>query len=347
MIKNCKNCGGNLYFSPKDGGNVCESCGSIFPIKYNYNFKKKSFDENVDLKVDELANSLRNIKCNSCGANIMLSKYQMKAECPYCGSSTIEKSSKKRIMYIDSIIPFSFNKADALKKFKSTIRKKFYVNKKIFKDLMLKDINGAYVNTFVFDMQTSTRYSGVFNYSKTITDKEGHTKTITCQKSVFGTFDKAYRNLTVEANSNLEQRDLRSIMPFDYSSAVDFEDDFLHGYMLEYQDKMFNDCVKVAEQIIERDIKRELLIKYQCDSIVHITLNTNYLDRKYNYCLLPVYFVNKIVKNRKYTVVMNGQTGKIGKLPKNAFRIFMTLLIATIFVVGAVLLILYFTGKFS
>ncbi len=347
MIKDCKNCGGKLYFSPKNKGHVCESCGSIFPIKYNYNFKKKSFDENVDLKVDELASSLKNIRCKSCGANIMLSKYQIQTTCPYCGSTTIEESKKKKLMYIDSIIPFSFGKAEALKKFKSTLNKKFYANKKIFKNITKKDINGAYVNTFVFDMVTTTRYSGVLKYTKMVTNKDGESKAVTKYKDICGEFDKVYKNLTVEANSNLEQRDLYSIMPFQYASAVDFQDDFMHGYMLEYQDKMFNDCVAVAEGIIEKDIKNELLKKYECDSIVHLTLNTNYIDKKYNYCLLPVYFVNKIVKDRKYTAVMNGQTGKVGRLPKSALRVFMTIFVICAFVVGAIILALYFSGKFN
>ncbi len=347
MIENCKNCGGKLVFSPKDKGNICENCRSIFPIQYNYNFKKKPFEENVELKVDNFARSLKNIKCNSCGANMMLNKFQTQATCPYCGSTTIEESSKKRLMYIDSIIPFSFGKAEALKRLKKEVAKKFYADKKIFKNVSENEIYGAYVNTFVFDFNTATRYSGVLSYTKNIKDREGNSKTITEHKNISGIFDKTYRNLTVEANSNLEQRDLLSVMPFEYGSAVDFQDDFMHGYLLEYEDKMFNDCVDYAMHFIEKDVERELLKKYQCDSVVHLSLHTDYLDKKYNYCLLPVYFISKVEKNKKYTVIMNGQTGKVGRLPKNKFRVFLTILLSLGILVGFVLLILFMTGNIS
>lgn len=344
MLKNCENCGGQLHFSPKDKGNICENCGSIFPIQYNYNFNKKTFDEHIiEPSSDELANSLRSFKCKSCGANVMLTKFQMQTSCPYCGNTSIVKSKSKNLLYIDSIIPFSFGKADALKKFKTTVNKKFYANKKIFKNVKENDVTGVYVNTFVFDMVTSSRYHGVFSYTETYHDRKGQAQTRIRYKNVSGFFDKAYKNITVEANSNIEQSELTSIMPFEYGSAVEFKEDFMHGYMLEYKDKMFNSCVETAENIIRDDIKRQLLNKHGCIKIEQLDLDTSYTDRRYNYCLLPVYFVNTKVKEKQYKVLMNGQTGKVGKLPKDKLRVFLTVFFVCLLIVGAILLIMYFS----
>ena len=344
MLKNCASCGGKLNFSPKDRANVCESCGSVFPVKYDYKFNKKPFEENAEtLEKDTLAESLQSVKCSSCGANTMLSKFQAQTVCPYCGNSTIVKQRNKKMLYIDSIIPFTFNKTDALKKFKANMTKRFYANKGLFKNLTEKDINGAYVNAFVFDFNTISDYSGTFSYTTTETDKDGKTTTETHYKNVYGRLDKMFKNITVEANSNLTQRELFSIMPFDYVSSVAFRDDFMYGYMLEYQDKMFADCVKTAEKIMEKAIKDELLRKYQCDSIVSLSLNIAYSDKKYNYCLLPVYFITRQDKeNKPVKVLMNGQTGKVGKLPASKWKIALTVLLACIGVVCIALLLALF-----
>ena len=104
---------------------------------------------------------------------------------------------------------------------------------------------------------------------------------------------------------------------------------------------MFNDCVKVAEKIIRNELERELLKQYNCDKIESLSMNTNYIDRKYNYCLLPVYFVNTVHKDKKYQVLMNGQTAKIGKLPKDIWRIFLTVLLACGIVTAIILLIVF------
>lgn len=341
MLKNCSNCGGKLHFSPKDKGNRCESCGGLYPVEYQYEFAKKPFEEAKNLPTDNISNSMKSIRCESCGANVLLTKFQMQTNCPYCGSSTIIEGKSNDIMYIDSIIPFSFGKAEALAKFKHTVKSRFYANKKIFKGVKEENINGAYVNAFVFDMNTSTMYSGTFSYEKSYTDRDGNRKTKTIYVDVSGVFNKAYNNITIEANSNLEQSELASIMPFEYGSAVDFKPDFMYGYMLEYQDRMFNDCVDMAESIIKSDIESSLLRKHNCDRIVSINMKTNYTNRKYNYCLLPVYFVSTVVKEKKYKAVMNGQTGKVGSLPKNVGRILLTVFFSCAIIVGIVLLIIF------
>lgn len=340
-MNRCKNCGSRIFFIPNEKGNKCASCGSIFPIEYKYNFNKKPFSENVDLKVDNFAKNTKSLKCSSCGATMVLNKLQTQSNCPYCGNTSIVEGRKNKLMYIDSIIPFAFSKEDALKKFKTTLLSKFYVKKSVFNGVTEKNISGIYVNAFVFDMSVNATYSGVFSYTKTTKDKDGNTKYETVHKAVHGTYHKNFYNITVEANSNINQGDLHSIIPYNYNSAVDFKEDFTNGYILEYQDKMFNDCVTTAENIIESQIKSDLLRENGCDRIVRLSLNKTYLDRNYNYCLLPVYIVSNVYKDKKYTALVNGQNGKIGKLPTSAWRVLLTIFLVFGFIAGIILLCVF------
>ena len=341
MLKKCSNCGSKIEFAPKDKGNRCQTCGSVFPIKYNYKFKKKPFSKNVPLPVDELAESLKNIKCKSCGAKVFLNKYELNPTCPYCGDTEVSQLRNNKLMYIDSIIPFAFGRQEALSKFKRVLRNRVYTNKKAFKNITARDIKGAYISAFVFDVTTSSTYDGVFTYTETKEDENGNKTYITKTKHVSGVFDQEFKNITVEANSNLNQQELYHVLPFEYASAVSFTGEFVHGYMLEYQDKMFDDCFKVAESIVRRKIENDLLKKYNCDNIEELKLNVGYVDRQYNYCLLPVYFVNSVVKDKSYTAIINGQTGKVGKLPTDKLRVFLTVLFACGFVVATILLIFF------
>ena len=81
MIKHCENCGGQVKFSPEDKGNKCQNCGSIFPVDYIYEFNKKSFEESKNLKADPLAKEMKTVKCNSCGASIVMDKHQLQNYC--------------------------------------------------------------------------------------------------------------------------------------------------------------------------------------------------------------------------------------------------------------------------
>lgn len=339
----CKNCGGIVYFDPKSKSNVCEMCGDAQNVKYNHVFVKKPLEQNVSLEVDPLANETRQLKCKSCGANIIINKLQATNKCMYCGSETIVASKSKNLMYIDSVVPFTFGKADAINMFKKENFKRFYTNKKVFKGITQENVMGLYVNTFVFDFDSSTIYDGVLTYEKTVKDSDGTTRTKTIRKVVSGSIDKDFRNLTIEANSNLNQAELAEIMPFDYLSAVDFKTDFINGYVLEYQDKLFNDCVATAKSMMKREIENAILSKHGCTGVVSLTVNTDYNNAKYNYCLLPVYLFTTTYKDKRYKALMNGQTGKVGSLPKNGWAIFFTVLLVCGLLAGIFLLIYFLT----
>lgn len=342
MIKNCKNCGGNIYFVPNKKANVCDNCGSSFPVEYNYSFNKKSFEESVELKEDNFANEIKSIKCKSCGANMLLNKLETQKQCPYCGNTSITETRKNKLMYIDSIIPFEFSKLEILKKIKSYANNKFYINKSAFKKITENDIAGLYINSFVFDLLTLTSYSGVLSYEESYEDKDGNKKTKTSYKNIEGELDRYYPNITIEANSQIDQDDLVSIMPYNFNLAVDFKEDFMHGYILEYKNKMFEECFKMAEHIVKQRIEKEILKEYNCSKVVKLSINTVYLEKRYNYCLLPVYIASTNYKNKKYTTLVNGQTGKIGKIPLSLGRILLTILLVLGVIAGFVFLAMLF-----
>ena len=336
MINDCKNCGGNVNFSPKDKGNVCENCGSIFAVKYDSNVVKKDFAEATKLNKISSNADICNVKCSSCGAIMVMHKRDIKSVCPYCDSATIGEVGQQKMLDIDAIVPFAFNKEDALLIFQQKVSSNFFANKKVFKGLQKEDIKGVYVNAFVFDLNTNIEYKGTFSYTETYKNSKGESKTRTVYKHVSGSYNRFFNNLTVEANSNLNQNEMMQILPYDYSKNVKFDADFTHGYAFEHHNEVFDDCLVKAEGVMKEIVKKELLKKYNCDRVVSLDLNISYNDRKYNYCLLPVYFVNKKHKDKTYNVLMNGQTGKLSSLPKSVAKILLVIFMILGFVAGVV-----------
>jgi len=340
MINECKNCGGNVFFSPKDKGNVCENCGSVFSVKYDNNVVKKDFAEAK--KLNDIASSkMVNVKCDSCGASMVLLKNEIKAVCPYCDSSTINEVGEQKMMDIDGIVPFEFNKDDAFVLFHGKLSASFFANKKIYKNLKKEDVKGVYINAFIFDLNTNIDYKGTFSYTESYTNSKGERKTKTVYKHVSGSYNRFFENLTVEANSNLHQEEMMQILPYDYSKNVKFDADFTHGYSFEHHNEGFEDCIIKAEDIMKKMVSKELLRKYNCDRVVSLDLKINYIDKKYNYCLLPVYFINNVYKNKTYNVLMNGQNAKLSKLPKSVAKILLVVFMAIGFVAGIVCLAMF------
>lgn len=336
-MKKCENCGGKIIFTPSLKGNLCQNCGSVFPVKYNYAFNKKDISKANYLEKDNFSQTLKSFKCKSCGATVMIDKTNPETSCPYCSESYLSPVAKKKLMYIDSIIPFEIEKNKALSLFKSELNKRFSVNKKVFAGVTEEDLKSTYINAFVFDFYVTYNYEGEFEYQHKNSDGD----TITRYKKVSGVYSHEFRNITIEATSNLEQKELLSVMPYNYTSAVDFHQDFMNGYMLEYQDKILEKCTEKAENFVKKRVSQELLKKYNCDKVDSLSLNTVSKNVQYNYCLLPVYFVNKEYKDKKYRVIINGQTGKVGNLPISGWKVFLLILLS-FGIVGAIILSIIF-----
>lgn len=333
MELKCSGCGGALEFSPKDKGNRCLNCGKIKPIDFKYTFDKNPI-ENAKIKYSNTNKKLVGLICQSCGAHLILNNYKLQKTCPYCNNSQLVSAEEIKEYNFETIVPFAFSREDALEQLKEHIKKKKFVKRKAYKNISKDEIEGLYINSFVFDFDTSTSYSGTLSYTTEERDREGNVKSVTHYKNVSGVIDIPYKNVTIEANSNVLQSDIFGILPYDYSKAVEFRDDFMAGYILEYPDKSITDAYTLAKSRVDSDVKVRVLNKHSCDRVVSLSLDTTYSNEKYNYTLLPLYIL-KPKDNKLKNVYINGQTGKISGLKLSATKILLLIL----FIIGGIALI--------
>ena len=80
------------------------------------------------------------------------------------------------------------------------------------------------------------------------------------------------------------------------------------------------------------------MVQYNYDTIEDMKLGLRYVVKKYNYCLLPMYYYSTEYKGKKYFAMQNGQTGKVSKIPKSPLKLLLlfggcALLVALIFII--------------
>ena len=324
MRGKCVNCGGKVIFSPKSRGSKCLSCGSVFPIDYVPYFGKKRFESLKDVKVDSLKGEVKAVRCSGCGVNMILTEDMVTAVCPYCGKPALSETKEGKLSQIDSIIPFEFGRKEALRKFKATIKARVFSNSKLFSKVSTDDMTGIYVNSLIFDLSANVHYSGTLSKVVTVQDDEGHNRTEVETEYVSGTYFGEVNDFPVSVDS-FPNSALSEIMPFNYDGAVEFNEDFLTGYSLEYKDKLFKDSFKIAEDTLIGRAKSGILNQYGYDNIVSMDVDLDYVSKKYNYCLMPVYLYRVKKKDKKYLALQNGQTGKVGKIPKSPLKLLLLL----------------------
>ena len=336
----CSNCGATMRYTPEKKQLFCENCQSLKNIvaealtqKHNYSTDSLQ----VDQASREWQEQTKSLKCPNCGAGVVLNKLEYSSACPYCGSSLVSRDDKDDSIAPDGIIPFTFSDSAAASKYVTGLKKKWFLPNKFKKSPPTENIHGVYVPIFGNDSDTISKYSGRLAKDHTTTNSKGERRTYTTYQNIFGTHQSAQRDILVETSSKLNQDQFAKIQPFHMSNAVKFNQGFIMGYTVEHYENTVHQCRKVAEGIMQNNIKREILSRYSYDRVVSFDMSTAHANQKYMYYLVPVYKCDYEYKKKQYTTIMNGQTGKVGGgYPKSPVKITFFVLMWVLIIAGII-----------
>lgn len=343
--RKCESCGSNLIYSPSLDALYCKNCGNHYDIENSKEFEKHDFDDNLTTKneVKEWSELNKVMQCKNCGAQIILDKLEFAKECQYCGSPVVSEIDELPGIKPDAVIPFKFDGVEAVKKFNVGVRKKWFLPNDFKKNLPKSEMVGTYIPCFGFDTNTNSSYSGIFAYTVSYRDSDGHRQTREETKFVSGTHQQNFLNLLIESSAHISDMDLTDIKPYNMNEARKFNQDYLKGYTVEHYQDDVNVCFDLAKAKITSQIKSKLPSKHGCTRIVSINLHTNYDAKKYCYYLLPTYNFMYKYKDKSYNTLMNGQTGKVGSnVPRSKVKITLFVLMLVLIFLGIIALAYFF-----
>ena len=133
-----------------------------------------------------------------------------------------------------------------------------------------------------------------------------------------------FESIPVDGSVAADNALLESIEPFRFEEAVPYTDALLAGYLAQRYDDSAEHCSERAHervtQSVESAIKSTvfgyLAVRKTSEDIV-------FTKNDVRYALLPVWFMNTRYRDKSYTFVINGQTGKMsGSLPVSRGKFF-------------------------
>jgi len=329
---NCSSCGAKIEFSPHDKALKCTGCGNLYSIEYKTDTKKHPINWMPDkVKLDDWSNQNRSYKCSVCGAQVTFSKYDIVSKCSYCNNTSLSPLKDLPGLKPEKIIPFKIDKNEAKNEFTKRTKKRKFLPNQFKKNLPHAEMGATYISSFSFDAFVSASYSGRQRHTRTVRTSDGRSKTEVYYTHFSGVIDRRYTDVVVEASDKISQEDIVDVLPYDFSECVDYNNDFIKGYNVGYYNQDVLEAEAVGKREMLKDIERRIRNKYS--SIDSLTINPIYSDIKYNYTLLPTYFINFNYKDKQYFNVMNGQNGTLtGKVPRSGLKItmFVLMILATI-----------------
>ncbi len=293
MICKCDKCGAAVVYNPQSGIAECSYCKSTF--------KPSPGEEEEREKI-----SCSVYMCSSCGAEIVMNGVETSTYCSYCGQPTIIFSRMTSMYRPDYVIPFSVTKKKAVKILQSQLSRGFLIPDEV-KHFKVEQVKGVYIPFFLYDMHY---------HNKMYLRGEVRRRYVAQKKYYYREAECDFQNLSIWASEYIQEDIILKLEPYRMDELKPFDVTYLSGF---YSDRysigdleLTKAAKKRADDIFFDEVKRS--VKAQEIEIVQDYPEREIKDTKY--VLLPAWFLSFRYQDETYTILVNGQTGKlVGTVP--------------------------------
>ena len=184
--------------------------------------------------------------------------------------------------------------------------KGFLVPKEI-KNFEIEKLSGIYVPYFLFDAYYYDNQR--VTYSEGAGDKK---------KTRFVDFEAEceFKKISCDASKKLNDESTQRLEPFMLDDLRDFEPAYLSGFYADRYDmneRTLKNVVRVrCKELFDNEMKMDIM----AENAKILSSHPKFELKKAQYVLLPAWFMTFRYKNEPYTILVNGQTGKVvGAVP--------------------------------
>ncbi len=345
----CETCAANMTWDPAVDALACAYCGARQPVP-------RADGEIEERPLDAVASAARGLgiearvaKCQNCGAGVTYGGKGTSEVCVYCGSSNVlSQDANRNALRPESVVPLDVGEEEVRASFQAWIAGLWLRPNALAKTKRFEAV-GVYVPFWTFDCHVDSSWSADAGYYYWVTETytvvvngktEVRTRSVRKVRWVpaWGERSDDYDDVLILASKGLPGELVDELGGFDTKALVPYRPEYLAGWRAEeYEVELESGWDQGRERV--RDSQRarcsgDVPGDTQRDLRVHDT----FTDVRWKHVLLPIWSLQYRFQNEVYTVLINGQTGKIvGKAPYSWVKIG-ALVLAVVAVVVAVVL---------
>jgi predicted RNA-binding Zn-ribbon protein involved in translation (DUF1610 family) len=334
----CPNCGAAIIFGIHDTILVCPVCG--FTRKVDDEVVRESKEQPSDAvspaaPVQRWADSQSKIACEQCGVVILLPPEQTASSCPYCGSNRFTTPSGLQDMVDPQVIgTFKVDLTDAGNNIKTWLGKGWLAPDNLVAEHAGMLLHPAYYPFWLLEGTLEIPWFGDVNMGTgRHAQWEAHS----------GMYSENIKDVLIPGLRKLSPASLAGIEPFNFDELVEFSPDQLAGTAALIYDHPIADASLSAQVKIVRQVKNSIATRVE---ISHAKRNMSTGEGKWSnlsskLALLPIYTGNYLFHGKRYQLLVNGQTGKVGgKKPVDNLKLAMVAVIGLILLVVLVVILI-------
>ena len=346
-----------MVFDPESQKLKCPYCDSLKDFSVSHRTPNE-YDIDYAPPVIDTAwgDETHTVRCNGCGAIIVLTGETSADICPFCGAPHVLEDQSKAGIAPESLVSFRVTKKTAVESFRKWLKGKLFAPSKAKRMAELGQIAGVYLPHWTYDSHSTSRYTGRAGHyyyvtvQRTVTGPDGKRRTENVREQrirwepASGIVSNYFDDILVVASERLPSKMLSSIQPYDLTQLVQYTPEFISGYACEKAAVDVQQGWERAQKTIEKKMtqlaRNDILRHADVAEVTH--LSTVNEDVRYKLMLLPMYLSSFTYNEKLYHVVVNGQTGKAnGKTPISPWRVMFAVLLG----IAALVAIYYFFIK--
>jgi DNA-directed RNA polymerase subunit RPC12/RpoP len=338
----CPQCGARLDFDPAAQGLSCPFCGFHEEIQADtgevverdyFKYLDKLSEAGSGIKA--IADHVNEVKCDGCGATVILEDKVRTEQCPFCHTHLEGKPTPvEGLIEPESVLPFAVDLRAAREKFTEWLGSLWFAPSELTKIANLGQLTGVYVPYWTYDSMTYTQYEGQRgdNYTDyetvTVRDGDGNMRTerrpITriAWTPVRGEIQHFFDDVLVCGSKSLPPDLIEGLEPWDLPELTSFQSSYLSSFKTERYAVGLQDGLKVAKTLIEPVIVKLVREDIGGDHQQISSKRTKYSAITFKHTLLPVWVAVYRYHEQVFQILVNGRTGKVvGKRPWSAWKI--------------------------
>lgn len=320
----CPSCGAPLTYAGAQQEMSCGSCGNSFApetVRQVNNIEQEdaqaaargtNWDFQEQVFTGEDAEQTRTYSCSSCGAELLTEVTTVATNCAFCGSPSIIPAQFTPGTRPEIIIPFTVSKAEAEAKFFGYFKGRKMIPNYFLQDKnRIEEIRQLYVPYWLFSCVADGRMS--FNATRVSSYVSGKYRvTVTDHYLVRREGSLAFRDLPIDANSQVDNAITETLEPYHADQAIPFSPETLSGAMANRADVSAEDCKQRADARIATTMESVLRGTVQgYHSVSTRSRNIVVDDGKAVPALYPIWFITTKRQGKIFTFAINGQTGEL------------------------------------
>lgn len=327
----------------------CPYCGRQEAIARNKTslLAEQSFESHLSEKHTQLAalsQQAVEVQCPGCRARFTFEPPTRGREMCICNTNIVaQPHTASPVVSPGGVVPFKIGQRQAREKVSEWLRQRWFAPKALKRLSQHAGLQGIYLPFWTYDCKTCNQYRGKrgdrYTRTETYTTTNDEGKIVTDTREVeetrwtpvSGRLDYAFDDVLVAAAESVDQNHLQAVERWDLSELVPYNASYLSGFKVQRYQINLKAGFERAKKKMEPEIRQAVECKIGGDEQCIDSISTSYSDITFKHILLPVWTGAYEFKGRRYTVVVNGQSGKVcGDRPFSWLQIGLAILVAIV-----------------